>query len=277
MVIRIDNIELSVSDIERSKDFYGTLFGWTFTDFGPTYCEFNDGWLTGGFSRSEQVSTGGPLLILYHHELDDIQNRIVAAGGIISQPVFSFPGGQRFHFLDPDGNELAVWSAVAEEQSELPPADFAHLQRCVELAREAVEAGDSPFGSLLVHADGRVLFEDRNRTSAGDATRHPEFAIARWAAEFLTPAERAEATVYTSGEHCPMCAAAHGMVGLGRIVYASSSEQLRAWQAQLGVSPGRVRSLPINSLVPDVQVAGPEPRLADEIFELHRQHRMPQR
>ncbi|TMZ54504.1 nucleoside deaminase, partial [Klebsiella pneumoniae] len=110
-------------------------------------------------------------------------------------------------------------------------AEMRHLRRCVELATEALEAGDKPFGSVLVDADGRVLAEDRNRVAFGDQTRHPEFALARWAAANMAPEERAAATVFTSGEHCPMCAAAHGWVGLGRIVYVSSSEQLSAWLA----------------------------------------------
>ena len=113
-------------------------------------------------------------------------------------------------------------------------SDLPHLRRCVELAREALEAGDQPFGSVLVSGDGRILFEDRNRVAGGDHTRHPEFEIARWAATHLAPAERAAATVYTSGEHCPMCAAAHGWVGLGRIVYVSSSQQLVGWLGELG-------------------------------------------
>src|SRR5690606_23840128 len=102
--------------------------------------------------------------------------------------------------------------------------DLQHLRRCVELAKKALELGDEPFGSLLVSASGEGLFEDHNHVAGGDHTQHPEFAIARWAAEHMTVEERAAATVYTSGEHCPMCAAAHGWVGLGRIVYASSSE-----------------------------------------------------
>ena len=87
-------------------------------------------------------------------------------------------------------------------------SDIEHLRRCVELAREALDAGEEPFGSVLVAADGTVLAEDHNRTAGGDQTRHPEFELARWAAGNMTPADRAAATVYTSGEHCPMCSAA---------------------------------------------------------------------
>lgn len=150
--------------------------------------------------------------------------------------------------------------------------DLRHLRRCVELAREALEAGDAPFGSVLVAADGSVLAEDRNRVSGGDRTRHPEFALARWAAEHIAPADRARATVYTSGEHCPMCAAAHGFVGLGRIVYAGSSAQLAAWRSEFGAPGGPVSALPIRSVVPDLQVNGPVPELAKELRELHRRY-----
>ncbi|MEU0841840.1 nucleoside deaminase [Streptomyces sp. NPDC005962] len=148
--------------------------------------------------------------------------------------------------------------------------DLRHLRRCVELATEALETGDEPFGSVLVGEDGTVLAEDHNRVAGGDHTRHPEFALARWAAARLTPAERAAATVYTSGEHCPMCAAAHGWVGLGRIVYASSSEQLSDWLAELGVPAPPVRTLPIREVVPGAVVAGPYPALAEEVRTLHR-------
>lgn len=147
--------------------------------------------------------------------------------------------------------------------------DLLHLRRCVELAARAVEAGDEPFGSVLVGAAGEVLFEDHNHVSGGDRTQHPELAIARWAAQHLTPGQRREATVYTSGEHCPMCAAAHGWVGLGRIVFATSTEQLTGWLAELGVPPGPVLPLAITDLVPSAVVAGPVPELADEVRALH--------
>lgn len=147
--------------------------------------------------------------------------------------------------------------------------DLRHLRRCIALAEAALEAGDEPFGSVLVNADGRVLAEDHNRVASGDRTRHPEFELARWAAAHLSPEERAAATVYTSGEHCPMCAAAHGWVGLGRIVYASSSEQLSAWLAELGVPQPPVRTLPIQEVVPNVVVEGPVPELAEQVRALH--------
>lgn len=147
--------------------------------------------------------------------------------------------------------------------------DRVHLKRCVELATEALAAGDAPFGSVLVSAEGQVLFEDRNRVAGGDHTQHPEFAIARWAAQNLSPEQRARVTVYTSGEHCPMCAAAHGWVGLGRIVYASSSQQLGSWLSELGVPPSRVRSLPIGEVITDTPVAGPDEELSAQVHQLH--------
>ena len=107
---RIDYIELKVADIGRSKAFYGSAFGWTFTDYGPNYASFADGRLEGGFATGQPVTPGGPLVILYATDLEAIQRAVEAAGGRIAQPIYEFPGGRRFHFLDPDGYELAVWS-----------------------------------------------------------------------------------------------------------------------------------------------------------------------
>lgn len=147
--------------------------------------------------------------------------------------------------------------------------DLRHLRRAVDLAAAALDRGDEPFGSVLVGADGAVLFEDHNHVAGGDSTQHPEFAIARWAAGHLTPAERAEATVYTSGEHCPMCSAAHAWVGLGRIVYASSAEQLGSWLAEWGVPAGPVRALSVNEVAPGIPVEGPVGSLSEEVRGLH--------
>jgi tRNA(Arg) A34 adenosine deaminase TadA len=147
--------------------------------------------------------------------------------------------------------------------------DLVHLRRCVELAREAMADGDEPFGSVLVDGAGQVRFEDRNRVKDGDETRHPEFEIAKWSASHLSAEERAEATVYTSGEHCPMCSAAHGWMGLGRIVYAVSSAQLSSWRAGWGDGPSPVRPLAIREIAPGVPVDGPAPELEEELEALH--------
>ncbi|RJX37963.1 nucleoside deaminase [Paenibacillus pinisoli] len=147
--------------------------------------------------------------------------------------------------------------------------DMKFLRRCVELAEAALEAGDEPFGSVLVSSSGEVLMEDHNHVAGGDHTQHPEFALARWAAQNMTIEEREKATVYTSGEHCPMCAAAHGWAGLRRIVYASSSKQLAGWLDELGVAPSRVRNLSIGEVIRDAVVEGPVPELAEEVRQLH--------
>jgi tRNA(Arg) A34 adenosine deaminase TadA len=151
-------------------------------------------------------------------------------------------------------------------------ADLTHLRRCVELAREALDAGDEPFGSLLVDVHGTIRFEDRNRVRDGDETRHPELEIARWSAHHLTPEERRTSTVYTSGEHCPMCAAAHAWVGLGAIVYAVSTAQLVQWRAAWGLPASPVAPLPIGTVAPLVPTTGPVPELVDEIKALHQRH-----
>jgi tRNA(Arg) A34 adenosine deaminase TadA len=147
--------------------------------------------------------------------------------------------------------------------------DLERLRRCVELARVALDDGDEPFGSILVDGDGATLYEDRNRVKDGDPTRHPEFAIARWAVDNLTPGDRSRATVYTSGEHCPMCAAGHAWVGLGRIVYATSSAQLGQWRAEWGSPPSPVAALPITTVAPGLVVDGPAPELADTMKALY--------
>lgn len=148
--------------------------------------------------------------------------------------------------------------------------DMKYLRRCVELAEIALEKGNAPFGSVLVSANGELLAEEHNRVADGDQTQHPEFALARWAAANMTPEERSQATVYTSGEHCPMCAAAHGWVGLGRIVYVCSSGQLTQWLNEMEAAQSPVRSLPIQDIICDTTTEGPVPELEEEVHRLHR-------
>ncbi|TGJ83278.1 hypothetical protein E0Z10_g5486 [Xylaria hypoxylon] len=154
--------------------------------------------------------------------------------------------------------------------------ELTHLRRTVALAGEALESGDAPFGSVLVDSRNVFLREDRNRIrSMNDATRHPEFELARWAAENMAAEDRRLATVYTSGEHCPMCAAAHAWVGLGRVVYVASAQQLERWMAgfrrelgEKGTAP--VANLPVTTVAPGVEVVGPVAELEGEIKALHR-------
>lgn len=106
---RIDYIEFQAKDLERTKTFYGEVFGWKFTDYGPDYTSFEDGRLTGGFHRGD-ATPGGSLAVIYAVDLEAMQARIETFGGTIVKPIFSFPGGRRLHFHGPNGNELAVWS-----------------------------------------------------------------------------------------------------------------------------------------------------------------------
>ncbi|WP_298251266.1 nucleoside deaminase [uncultured Arthrobacter sp.] len=142
------------------------------------------------------------------------------------------------------------------------------LRRCVELATEALDAGDEPFGSVLANADGEVLYESRNRVNGGNATLHPEFDITQWAVAELTARQRAAARVYTSGEHCPMCSAAHALVGLGPIVYASSTDQLFSWLREWDQELPAFAPLPIAVVAPGVHVSGPFPEYEGRMKDL---------
>ena len=107
---RINYIEFKAKDLEKVKEFYSQAFGWTFQDYGTEYTAFSDGGLDGGFTKSEERIVNGALVILYHENLEAIREKVAASKGIITVDIFSFPGGRRFHFQDPAGNELAVWS-----------------------------------------------------------------------------------------------------------------------------------------------------------------------
>ncbi len=111
-LIQINYIEFNVINIEQSKAFYGEVFGWKFTDYGPDYCEFNDGKMTGGFTTQDAVQLGGPMVVLYSEELEPLIDKIKAAGGTIVKDIFQFPGGERFEFSDPTGHILAIWRRI---------------------------------------------------------------------------------------------------------------------------------------------------------------------
>ena len=107
---RVDYVEFMTTNIEETKRFYSEVFSWEFTDYGPEYTSFSDGRLGGGFALAPEVATGGPLIVLYATNLGAIESSIRESGGRIVREIFEFPGGHRFHFTDPSGNELAVWS-----------------------------------------------------------------------------------------------------------------------------------------------------------------------
>jgi predicted enzyme related to lactoylglutathione lyase len=106
----ITYIEFKAKDIERTESFYSSVFNWKFTDYGPTYTSFSESGVFGGFEKSDEPIINGALIVLYHQSLEEIKEKVITNGGNISKDIFQFPGGRRFHFTDPSGNELAVWS-----------------------------------------------------------------------------------------------------------------------------------------------------------------------
>jgi len=109
----IDYVEFPAASLDAAETFYGSAFGWSFTDYGPEYRAFFDGGLNGGFYRSDHRSSaesGAALVVLYAKDLEATRRAVLDNGGGICKEIFDFPGGRRFHFLDPNGNELAVWT-----------------------------------------------------------------------------------------------------------------------------------------------------------------------
>lgn len=110
---KINYVEFPAKDIPATKVFFTTVFGWSFEDFGPEYTAFSNEGIDGGFFQSDLVastSNGSALIVFYSKELEQTLAKIEDAGGAIIKPIFAFPGGRRFHFVDPNGNEYAVWS-----------------------------------------------------------------------------------------------------------------------------------------------------------------------
>lgn len=149
--------------------------------------------------------------------------------------------------------------------------DQKYLERCLELAEESVKAGDEAFGSVLVNAEGKIIAEARNRVIEKTILAHPEIDLAYWAAENLSQEERLKTTMYTTGEHCPMCSAAHGWVGLGTLVYLSSAKQLGEWQKDDHLPDAPINFLPVEEIIKNIEVRGPgEGDLLEKIKTLHR-------
>ncbi len=108
----VDYVEIPVTDLNKARDFFAALFGWSFESWGDDYMSFNDGRFDGGFRRSaEPAPSNGVLLVFFSVDLERDVERVQELGATISEPIFPFPGGRRFHFIDPTGNEFAIWSA----------------------------------------------------------------------------------------------------------------------------------------------------------------------
>ncbi len=113
---RIDYVEIPVTDLEKTREFFVALFGWEFTEYGPDYFSFDDGRLTGGIRRSEEPApASGVLIVFFSEDLERDYERVKDLGATISQEIFAFPGGRRFHFADPAGTEFAIWSNNQQE------------------------------------------------------------------------------------------------------------------------------------------------------------------
>jgi len=108
---KIDYIEFPGANLAETKRFYGVAFGWGFQDYGPTYAVFEGQGADGGFQGDADEAPAAPLVTIYAHDLEAMEARVRQAGGVITKAIFAFPGGRRFHFRDPSGNDLAVWSA----------------------------------------------------------------------------------------------------------------------------------------------------------------------
>lgn len=107
--VPINYVEFKARDLEAIKTFYQKAFGWSFTDYGPNYTAFSNSGVAGGFEKTDEKIVNGALIVLHHENLELIQEQVKKAGGKITVPIFSFPGGRRFQFSDPSGNELAIW------------------------------------------------------------------------------------------------------------------------------------------------------------------------
>lgn len=148
--------------------------------------------------------------------------------------------------------------------------DAKFFKHCLSLAEKALKAGDQPFGSIIVNGDNEVVAEARNRVNEKNVLAHPEIELAEWALENMSLAERQKATMYTTGEHCPMCASAHGWAQIGGLYYLSSAKQLGKWLDEFDADPSPIEFIPAEKLVKNAEVKGPaEGEMLDKIKQMH--------
>ncbi|WP_236027575.1 nucleoside deaminase [Gelidibacter pelagius] len=156
---------------------------------------------------------------------------------------------------------------------EYTATDLKFLQRCLSLAEEALDAGDQPFGSILVNADNEIIAEARNRVNEKNVLAHPEIELAVWAMENLSLEERRQTIMYTTGEHCPMCAGAHGWAEIGSLYFLHSAKQLGTWLSALGVGPAPIEFIPAEDIMKNAVIKGPgKGEMLKEIQQMHERY-----
>lgn len=151
--------------------------------------------------------------------------------------------------------------------------DLKFLEHCLTLAEEALKAGDQPFGSILVNADNEIIAEARNRINEKNVLAHPEIELAEWAMENLSLEDRKQTIMYTTGEHCPMCAGAHSWAQIGGLYYLSSAKQLGKWLNEFGVDSAPIVFIPADKIMKNVDVKGPaKGEMLKEIKQKHKRY-----
>lgn len=151
--------------------------------------------------------------------------------------------------------------------------DLKFLEHCLALAEEALKAGDQPFGSILVNAENKIIAEARNRVNEKNILAHPEIELAQWAMENLSIEERRQTIMYTSGEHCAMCAGAHSWAEIGGLYYLSSAKQLEKWLNEFGVGAAPIDFIPAEKIIKNVVIKGPaKGEIVKEIKQKHKRY-----
>ncbi|MCG2460109.1 nucleoside deaminase [Flavobacteriaceae bacterium F89] len=160
-----------------------------------------------------------------------------------------------------------------DSDAEFTQMDLKFLKHCLGLAEEALNAGDQPFGSILVNPDNEIIAEARNRVNEKNVLAHPEIELAEWAMENLSLEERRRTKMYTTGEHCPMCAGAHSWSEIGSLYFLSSAKQLGTWLIEFGVDSEPIKFIPAEKIVKNVILKGPaKGGIVKEIKQMHKRY-----
>jgi predicted enzyme related to lactoylglutathione lyase/cytidine deaminase len=203
---KIDYIEIPAQDLTATKRFFSELFGWSFEDYGEEYTSFHDGRLAGGFYKSDKTSsvdTGSVLVVFFHQHLEEVLERVKELGGDITREIFSFPGGRRFHFTDPSGNELPCGRSSQPQIIGSPPVDLIHQAR--SLAEERYVPGKHQMFCALQTESGNVFVGAHVEAGNGRISLCAEAVAIGAAATAGDTAIKEIVAVTESGDIVPPC------------------------------------------------------------------------